>query len=137
MAAALHPWIILLWGSIPRGHADETTYPGDAALNAAMMEVDAHMAANWADMGAHGWVDVRAGTPMFDHDGTDPTQFAAYQSAWAESPPSGGGWNAVDLGWTHPKDGTFPSGTTPGTGKRAIAAAIAAALTDGRLPAAP
>lgn len=131
MAAGMHPWIILLWGTIPRGHADEATYAGEAANNTTLISVDTYMQANYTTIGAHGYADVRSGTPMFDHNGSNAASFVAYQSYWNEAPPNVSSWST--LGWVHPKDGVFPVGSTPGTGKRAIAAKIATAI--GLLPA--
>lgn len=132
-AAAARSWIILLWGSIPGGRADEASMPGQAQRNRDMIAVDQHMASHYREMGAHGYISPRAGCPMFDHDGSDPARFAAYQAAWNEAPP----WSTGQGGWVHPKDGDWPTASAPGTGKRAIAAGIATAVTDGTLPATP
>lgn len=116
------PWDrVVGWGTIPRGHGDHTTYPSEAGWSQSLIDVDAAMAADPADFGLDAWVDVRDSSPQFDHDGSSAAAFSAYQATWNEAPPSGL-W--VDLGWCHPKDGTF----SPPTGKRAIAATIGAAL---------
>lgn len=120
---ATHLWNILLWGTIPRGWGDETGHPGEVAKNTAMATVDAYMAANYVDMGARGYVEVRTGIPQFNHNGSSAASFSAYQSTWNETGP-----------WVHPTDGTFPSGATPGTGKRAIAAKIVDALLTMTIP---
>ena len=61
---ALHPWIVLLCGTIPRGGT-----PAFAAKNALAESCDDYMAANFRDMGAHAYCDFRA-DPWFDNDGT-------------------------------------------------------------------
>lgn len=110
---AAHPWRILLSGTIPRGGT-----ASDATNNAKLSEVDAYMAANYKDMGAHGYVGFRD-IPMYNHDGTTAAPFTNYQTAW----------NETAAPWIHPKDGS----TASNTGKRAMAAKIATALQ--QLPA--
>lgn len=117
------PWdFVVCWGTIPRGHGDNATYPDEAGWSQSLIDVDAAMAGDPADFGLDQFIPARSSSPQFDHDGSVAAGFAAYQSTWNEAPPDGL-W--VDLGWCHPKDGTFD----PPTGKRAIAAAIGAALT--------
>lgn len=116
------PWDrVIGWSSIPRGHADWVTYPDEQRWNEALIDVDAAMSADPADLGLDCWIDART-VPQFAHDGHDPAAFASYQAAWNEGPPDVSVWSV--LGWTHPKDGTFD----PPTGKRAIARAIGEAL---------
>lgn len=119
---------VLVWGSHPHGHGDyagtsAATMTAEAAINATSAAVDAYMAdpAHWDDLGVDGFVDVRV-IPQYAHDGTTAAAFQAYQSAWWEAPPSTVAWPT--LGWIHPLVGTWPSGGSLGTGKRAIAALI-------------
>jgi hypothetical protein len=47
-------------------------------------ETDAYMAANYRDMGAHGFVGFRD-IPMFNHDGSTVAAFTAYAADWRET----------------------------------------------------
>lgn len=59
---AAHPdWIILLVGTIPR--ADLATEELNRAANSKLLEIDEYQRTHLADIGAHGFVDLRADVP--------------------------------------------------------------------------
>lgn len=76
---SVHPdWIILLAGSLP---AEGSHSPSeDLVLNLDMIEVDDHMAANFAAMGADGYVSYRD-LPPFVGTGTT-TPYDAFPGLW-------------------------------------------------------
>ena len=128
------PWVVLIWGTVPAGHANAVDFPEEFVENDTMLEVDAYMAANYRAMGAHGYVDVRSGVPQYDHDGRDIEIFRAYASTWAEQENTSE-W--APSGWVHPAMGVDPGPGEPGTGVKVIASRIADALSNGSLPATP
>lgn len=113
---AKHPWIILLVGTIPAGGNPDTLTPGGVitwgTANSRFTETDAYMAANYQDMGVHGYVDLRS-IPMYNHDGSTIAAFTAYAANWTETAAP----------YVHPNNG----------GKIPMAQKIGAALLD--LPA--
>lgn len=127
--------VIIAWPALPTGHADEATYPGDAAENAAIVEVNEWMRGNAKSIGIDLYLDVRAAVPMFNHDGNSAGNFTKYQQWWQEAPPSTNNW-AGSFGWLHPAVGEYPSSEHPmGVGKRAIADYFAQAFLTGKIPA--
>ncbi|MGQ4553257.1 hypothetical protein ACUIAJ_03880 [Dermabacteraceae bacterium CCM 9519] len=127
--------VVLAWPALPAGHADAATYPQEPGHNAAIVEINEWMRANLAALSIDAWVEVRAGHPQFDHDGSAAEKFQAFADGWQESPPSKNLW--PKFGWLHPAIGKFPAAADKGRGKRAIAAALARALTSGEVPPAP
>lgn len=140
---SVHPWVIVLWGTMPRGKNSEANH---LLYNARLIEIDNWTTDNWTTMGIHGWVPIRD-IPMYAHDGSDDDDFRAFQLpiGWTETDvynpaPISDYTNWLAGGWVHPAAGVLPGvdGLHPmGTGKRAVAAKIADALTDGSLPATP
>lgn len=127
--------VIIAWPALPTGHADEATYPGDAAENAAIMEVNEWMRDNAKELGIDVYLDVRAAIPQFNHDGNSAESFTRYQPYWQEAPPTKGNWNG-SFGWLHPAMGEYPSSEHPmGVGKRAIADYFVQAFLSGKIPA--
>lgn len=114
---AAHPdWIILLVGTIPR--ADLATPELNRTANSKLLEVDAYQRTHLADIGAHGFVDVRA-----------------YAPEWFALRPDGVTAPFMDsLETCHSYDGVAPDRVHPrGVSRVAFAHAIAAVLSE--LPA--
>lgn len=116
---AAHPWIILMWGSVPQSVG---TTPQILSRNANLVLLNDYWRENWESEGLAGWVDMRADCAMYNHDGSSYAYFSAYAAGWAESDPS----------FTiHPAAGALDNDL----GLRAIARRIAVALRSIEWPA--